>query len=165
MGEFAGSQPFFLYLHVIDPHAPYAPPAPFDTRFPKSPALPAKMSIGQYDGEVAFVDSQFGRVLDSPRTHGLDQDTMTIFVADHGEELLDHGSFGHGAILFEEVARVPLVIRFPNGAHAGTRVGAAKRFRSPSRPPTTRGPSVTRENFWATRVRRRSARWRGPTSE
>jgi arylsulfatase A-like enzyme len=124
MGVLARSQPFFLYLHLLDPHAPYDPPAPFDTRFPKSPVLPAQLSIGQYDGEIAFVDSQFGRVLDSLRTHGLDGDTMTIFVADHGEELLDHGTIGHGVNLFEEVVRVPLVIRFPAGAHAGTRVGA-----------------------------------------
>ena len=122
--ELARSQPFFLYLHVIDPHAPYEPPAPFDTRFPRSPALPAKMSIGNYDGEVAFVDSQFGRILELLSRHDLDRDTMTIFVSDHGEELLDHGAFGHGSTLFEEVVRVPLVIRFPNGLHAGARVGA-----------------------------------------
>ena len=122
--DLARSQPFFLYLHVIDPHAPYEPPAPFDTRFPRSPALPAKMSIGNYDGEVAFVDSQFGRILELLSNHDLDPDTMTIFVSDHGEELLDHGSFGHGSTLFEEVVRVPLVIRFPKGSHAGSRVGA-----------------------------------------
>lgn len=122
--ELARSQPFFLYLHVIDPHAPYEPPAPFDTRFPRSPALPAKMSIGNYDGEIAFVDSQFGRILELLSRHDLDRDTMTIFVSDHGEELLDHGAFGHGSTLFEEVVRVPLVIRFPNGLHAGARVNA-----------------------------------------
>lgn len=124
MEELARRQPFFLYLHVLDPHAPYEPLAPFDTRFPRSPAFPANMSIGHYDGEVAFVDSQFGRILDSLRTHGLDADTMTIFVADHGEELMDHGGFGHGDDLFEEVLRIPLVIRFPEGLHAGTRVRA-----------------------------------------
>ncbi len=124
IGEFARKQPFFLYLHVIDPHFPYQPPAPFDTHFPRSPAFPANMSIGHYDGEVAFVDTQFGRIVDLLSTHGLDADTMTIFVADHGEELMDHGGFGHGASLYEEVVRVPLVIRFPEGLYAGTRVGA-----------------------------------------
>ena len=124
VGELVQSQPFFLYVHVIDPHAPYDPPAPFDTRFPKSPALPAHMSIGHYDGEIAFVDSQFGRVIKALTTHGLDSNTLTIFVADHGEELLDHGNFGHGGTLFEEVVRVPLVIRFPAGAYAGTRIDA-----------------------------------------
>jgi arylsulfatase A-like enzyme len=124
MGELAHRQPFLLYVHLIDPHGPYEPPAPFDTRFPRSPAFPAKRSVGHYDGEIAFVDSQFGRILDGLRAHGLDENTMTIFVADHGEELLDHGGFGHGSTLFEEVVRVPLVIRFPAGIHAGTRVGA-----------------------------------------
>ena len=124
MEELVRSQPFFLYVHVLDPHAPYDPPAPFDTRFPRSPAFPANMSIGHYDGEVAFVDSQFGRILDMLSDQDLDGDTLTIFVADHGEELMDHGGFGHGANLFEEVVRIPLVIRFPEGAHAGTRVAA-----------------------------------------
>ena len=122
--ELARRQPFFAYLHVIDPHAPYDPPPPFDERFPRSPAFPAKQSVGRYDGEVAFVDAQFERILDSLRSHGLEDDTMVVFVADHGEELFDHGGFGHGAHLYEEVVRVPLVIRFPKGAHAGTRIGA-----------------------------------------
>lgn len=124
MDALVGRQPFFVYLHVIDPHAPYDPPPPFDERFPRSPAFPPHQSIGSYDGEVAFVDTQFARILESLRSHGVEDDTMVVFVADHGEELFDHGGFGHGAHLFEEVVRVPLVIRFPKGAHAGARVGA-----------------------------------------
>ena len=120
----ARSQPFLLYLHVIDPHWPYEPPPPFDTRFPRLPIVPARDSVGAYDGEVAFVDSQFGRITELLGSHGLDADTMTVFVADHGEELWDHGRLGHGSTLFEEVVRVPLVIRFPKGLHAGARVGA-----------------------------------------
>lgn len=122
--QLAQSQPFFLYLHVIDPHAPYRPPAPYDTRFPRSPAFPPNMSIGHYDGEIAFVDAQFGRLLELLSAHDLDANTMTVFAADHGEELWDHGGFGHGSTLFEEVVRVPLVIRFPHGLYAGARVGA-----------------------------------------
>lgn len=124
MDELARRQPFFFYVHVIDPHAPYDPPPPFDTRFPPVPALPAKLSTGRYDGEVAFVDAQFARIVDALRARGLEDDTMVVFVADHGEEILDHGGFGHGSTLFEEVVRVPLVIRFPGGAHAGRRVEA-----------------------------------------
>lgn len=120
----ARSQPFFLYLHVLDPHAPYEPPAPYDTAFPRSPAFPPNRSLGRYDGEVAFVDSEFGRILDLLSTHGLSDGTVMIFTADHGEELWDRGELGHGSSLFEEVVRVPLVIRFPGGRYAGTRVGA-----------------------------------------
>lgn len=116
------SRPFFLYVHVLDPHAPYEPPPPFDERYPRSPALPAKLSIGRYDGEIAFVDSQFGRLLDTLERHGLGDDTLVLFVSDHGEELMDHGAMGHGFTLFEEVVRVPFVMRLPHGAHAGTRV-------------------------------------------
>lgn len=119
---FARAQPFFLYLHLLDPHLPYDSPAPFDTRFPREPAFPQKYSIAAYDGEIAFVDSQFERLLRLLDDHGLDENTMVIFTADHGEEILDHGHIGHGGNLFDEVVRVPLLIRFPRRAHAGTTV-------------------------------------------
>ena len=124
MGELAGRAPFFLYLHLLDPHLPYAPPAPYDELFPRTPALAPDWSTGRYDGEIAFVDLEFGRILDALRRHGLEDDTLVILVADHGEELLDHGLIGHGANLFEEVVRVPLIVRFPDGAHAGRRLAA-----------------------------------------
>jgi len=117
-------RPFFLYLHLLDPHAPYDPPPPFDDRYPRSPALPADRSIGRYDGEVAFVDAEFGRLLGALARQGLADDTLLIFVSDHGEELMEHGSMGHGYSLFEEVVRVPLVMHLPRGARAGTRVAA-----------------------------------------
>ncbi len=122
--ELAARQPFLLYLHLIDPHSPYDPPPPFDERFPRSPALPPSLSIGRYDGEIAFVDTEFGRMLDSFGQHGLADDTLVVFLSDHGEELMDHGNVGHGFTLFEEVVRVPLVMRLPHAAHAGTRIDA-----------------------------------------
>ncbi|NNL66168.1 MAG: sulfatase, partial [Myxococcales bacterium] len=122
MPELAARQPFLLYLHLLDPHAPYEPPAPYDERFPRIPALPANHSIGRYDGEIAFVDAEFGRSLDALAERGLADDTLVIFLSDHGEELMDHGQLGHGATLFEEVVRVPLILRLPRGAHAGARV-------------------------------------------
>ncbi len=118
MDELSAREPFLLYLHVIDPHAPYDPPAPFDTRFS------APLGVGGYDGEIAFVDAEFGRLLEALRERGIEEDTMVVLVADHGEELLDHGNFGHGSTVFEEVVRVPLVIRLPGGAFAGARIRA-----------------------------------------
>ena len=124
LDQLAHSQPFFLYLHVIDPHFPYQPPPPFDTRFPRSRTFPANMSIGRYDGEIAFVDAQFGRIVDLLEQRGLNDRSMTIFTSDHGEELWEHGRLGHGSTLYEEVMRVPLLIRFPKGRFAGIRVAA-----------------------------------------
>jgi len=121
MGELASRAPFFLYLHVLDPHLPYAPPAPFDERFPRSGVLQADLSTGRYDGEIAFVDSEFGRLLEALRRHDLEDDSLVVLVSDHGEELLERGAIGHGVHLFQEVVRVPLVLRFPGGAHAGRR--------------------------------------------
>ena len=118
------SQPFLLYLHVVDPHFPYQPPPPFDSRFPSSRAVPANMSVDRYDGEIAFVDAQFGRIVDLLQQRGLDDRSMTIFTSDHGEELWEHGRLGHGSTLYQEVMRVPLLIRFPQGRFAGIRVAA-----------------------------------------
>lgn len=118
--------PFFLYVHTMDPHSPYEPPAPFDSRFPYKDHGDAlsrfAAMIAAYDGEVAFGDSQFQRLLDSLRAHDVYRDTMIIFVADHGEHLLNHGLSGHGQSLYEEVIRVPMLIKLPGGAHAGSRV-------------------------------------------
>lgn len=116
------SQPFFLYLHLIDPHSPYEPPPPFARRFPSDPENTSEFVIGGYDGEIAFVDSQLERLLTALRERGLEDGTMTVFTSDHGEELLDRGSIGHGHHLFEEALRVPLIIRLPGSEHAGLRV-------------------------------------------
>jgi arylsulfatase A-like enzyme len=123
LGEaLAASQPFFLYLHLIDPHTPFDPPPPYDTLFADDPDDAVEWAIGGYDGEIAFVDEQLGRMLAALRARGLEDDTLTILVSDHGEELMERGNIGHGVHLFEEVVRVPLVIRFPGGAHGGLRV-------------------------------------------
>jgi arylsulfatase A-like enzyme len=120
----AEAQPFFLYMHLLDPHKPYDPPAPFDTRFAAATNSRIDRVVSAYDGEIAYGDSQFRRLLDSLRAHDLYADTMIVFVSDHGEEMMEHGEIGHGRTLFQEVIRVPLLIKFPNGAHAGKRVRA-----------------------------------------
>ncbi len=103
--------PFFLWLHLYDPHLPYVPPEPFATRF-----------AGRlYDGEIAFLDSQLGRLLDAFKRKGI---TPLIVVAgDHGESLGEHGERGHGVFLYQATQHVPLILLGP-GLPAGTTVEA-----------------------------------------
>lgn len=101
-------QPVFLWIHLYDPHAPYSAPGPFGAEFAARP----------YDGEVAYVDHQIGRVLDALRVRGTLDDSLIIAVADHGESLGEHGEDEHGVFLYEPVIRVPLIVAGP-GARRG----------------------------------------------
>jgi arylsulfatase A-like enzyme len=129
--------PTFLYVHTMDPHVPYAPPAPFDRMFEPhaSEAHPARdprtdykeprdreRMIAQYDGDVAFGDQEFGRFVRELKAMGLYDDALVVFLADHGEEFQDHGLWLHGRSLFDELIRVPLVVKFPGNRSAGRRV-------------------------------------------
>ena len=129
-------QPTFLYVHTMDAHEPYRPPPPFDRRFPPFPAPgreatgprhyvePADLDriIGQYDGAVAYGDQEFGRFVQALRERGLYDRATFVFLADHGEEFLDHGGWEHGPTLFDELVRVPLVVKYPRRREAGRRV-------------------------------------------
>jgi arylsulfatase A-like enzyme len=129
--------PTFLYVHTMDPHVPYAPPPPFDRMFEPhaSESHPARdprtdykepldreRMIAQYDGDIAFGDREFGRFLRELKARGLYDDALVVFLADHGEEFLDHGLWLHGRSLFDELIRIPLVVKLPGGRGAGTRV-------------------------------------------
>lgn len=137
-------RPFFAYLHTSDPHAPYAPREPYLGQFlgvmrrsgitwPRDArAFAARQDgftatqvrdemVALYDAEIAFNDSQFGHLLAGLKERGLDQNTVVIFTADHGEEFLDHDDYGHGKTLYRELVRVPLVVRLPSREAAGTR--------------------------------------------
>ncbi len=112
-------QPVFLYVHYMDPHFPYAPPAPFARRFvPPNATLIDPMDL--YDGEVASVDAAIGQLRTALSARGFGADTVTVVVADHGEEFGDHGGWYHGKTLYREVLQVPLVI------HDGRRAGAGE---------------------------------------
>jgi len=96
--------PFFLWVHFYDPHAPYDPPGAF---------------AGEgYSGEIAYTDSQVGRLVDRLRSRGLLDSTLVVVTADHGEGLGDHGEDEHGALVYQETLRVPLLLRGP-GIAAG----------------------------------------------
>lgn len=138
--------PFFLYVHAIDPHAPYAPPERFRERFAPdvedstvgrveivrgivlgnvepTPGLGRDLRA-LYDAEVAANDASFGRLLDLLEADGRLEDTLVIFTSDHGEAFGEHGSWTHGLDLYNEVLSVPLVVRLPGGADAERRVTA-----------------------------------------
>jgi arylsulfatase A-like enzyme/Tfp pilus assembly protein PilF len=94
-------RPFFLWVHLYDAHAPYAPPSPYRGRF-----------AGRlYDGEVAFADAQVGRLLAALDRLDLAERTVVAVAADHGEALGAHGELTHGLLLYEPTLRVPLLLR------------------------------------------------------
>lgn len=107
----SAATPFFLWVHYFDCHEPYAPPPPWRAKF----AHP-------YDGEIAFLDDQVGRLLREVTRAGLLESSLVVVTADHGEALGDHGYEGHQATLFDPVARVPLIVRLPGKPRPGTRV-------------------------------------------
>ena len=96
-------RPFLAWVHYFDAHFPYDPPEAFARRFPGSP----------YDGEIAFVDSQLGRLLQGVDELGLRDRTLIVVVGDHGEGLGDHGERTHGVLLYRSATRVPLILSNP----------------------------------------------------
>lgn len=105
--------PFFLWVHLFDPHAPYEAPAPFDARFAREP----------YDGEVAYADAQLGRLLAQLDKSGLAGRTLVVATSDHGEGLGEHDEAEHMLLVYDTTLRVPLLLRFPGTLPAGARVG------------------------------------------
>jgi arylsulfatase A-like enzyme/Flp pilus assembly protein TadD len=99
--------PWFLWLHLFDPHQPYQPPEPFLSQYPDAP----------YDGEIAYADSALGRLLDSLEEGKEAGRTAVIYTADHGESLGEHGETTHGYFAYNATLRVPLILALP-GAKA-----------------------------------------------
>jgi arylsulfatase A-like enzyme/Flp pilus assembly protein TadD len=106
-GNAASGEPIFLWVHLFDAHAPYEPPEPF-----------ASAIAEPYDGEIAEVDAQLGRLLAAFEARGLLADTLVAVAGDHGEALGEHGERSHGLLLYEPTLRVPLVLR-GRGLEAG----------------------------------------------
>jgi arylsulfatase A-like enzyme/Tfp pilus assembly protein PilF len=110
--ETVKSSRFFGWVHFYDPHSPYAPPEPYRTRFADRPYL----------GEIAFVDSQVGRIRAFLERERLLDRTVIVVIGDHGESLGDHGERTHGFFVYESVLHVPLMIRAPYDGLRGRRV-------------------------------------------
>jgi len=143
--------PFFVFLHVFDPHSPFRPRPPYDTiwgapgskdrlaeleadmrkkeirtgmdnmptkaeylKTGNKPDELLKIYTDWYDGSIRGVDAEIGRLLEALREMGLDQDTLMIWAADHGEEFWEHGRLFHGHSVYGELNQVPLAFRWPN---------------------------------------------------
>ena len=101
--------PFFAWVHLFDPHAPYDPPEPFRTRY----------ASNLYDGEVAFTDQQVGRLVDKLDELDLLDKTILVLVGDHGEGLGDHGESTHSLLIYGATMKVPLIVYGPGLIPAG----------------------------------------------
>jgi arylsulfatase A-like enzyme len=107
--------PFFLWLHLYDPHDPYTPPEPFKSQYPNRP----------YDGEVAYTDSLIGEFRQALEERGLLASSLVILTADHGEGLGDHGEGQHGFFVYDTTIHVSLIVRPPTAADGGRVVDSA----------------------------------------
>ena len=108
------NEPLFLFLHLYEPHTPYAPPEPFRSSYASRP----------YDGEIAAADAAIGGFIADLKRRGLYERALVVLVSDHGEGLGDHGEDEHGVFLYRETLRVPLLVKLPGRRHAGQRVAA-----------------------------------------
>jgi arylsulfatase A-like enzyme/Flp pilus assembly protein TadD len=104
-------KPFFLWVHLYDPHAPYAPPSPFREQYKDHP----------YDGEIAYADRELGRLMESLRRKSPPEKTLVAVLSDHGESLGEHGEYSHGVFLYDSTLRVAFLLAGP-GVPPGLRV-------------------------------------------
>lgn len=141
-------RPFFLFAHYFDVHYDYTPPPPFDTMFdpgyqgpidgtdirlsstiyPGMPPRDLQHLLALYDGEIRSTDAALGRIIRWLGEAGILDRTIVVVVSDHGEEFLEHGEIGHRATLYDEVLRIPMVIRYPPAVPAGRSVDAQVRL-------------------------------------
>ena len=101
---------FFLWMHLYDPHYPYRPPSPYSEEYKDH----------LYDGEIAFADSQVGRLIRELKEKGVYQNTVIVLTGDHGESLGEHGEKTHGFFIYNATLHIPVIIRFPGEPSART---------------------------------------------
>jgi len=148
------AEPFFVFVNYLEPHTPYRPPSAFRQRFLPPDVDPIAvqqvmswetprefgyilkvpgMEISEeqfeildalYDAEVAYQDARFGELIEGLESRGLLDDTVLVIVADHGEQLGEHGMLDHKMSLYEENVHVPLILRYPPAVPAGGRIEA-----------------------------------------
>ena len=100
------TRPFFGWVHLYDPHAPYEAPAEFAAQFPAG-------HVGAYDAEIAYTDSQVGRLLQALETSGRLANTIVVVLGDHGEQLGEHREQAHGFFVYDASVQIPLVMAGP----------------------------------------------------
>jgi len=138
-------KPFFMFMHTYDPHYPYVAPGHFRDAFAdvdyegvfkdstnltpdligkKEPVSPRDVEYirARYDGEIAYTDAVLRRLAADLKERGLWDNTLLVITSDHGEQLKDHGGWGHAGNLFPEVLRVPLIVKLPGQARGGQRL-------------------------------------------
>jgi len=99
-------RPFFFWLHLYDPHSPYDPPEPFHSEYRDH----------LYDGEIAYADHELGRLISWLKRNQLYDDSLIIFLSDHGESLGEHGEKEHGFFIYNSTVHVPLIVKPPSGS-------------------------------------------------
>ena len=127
---------FFLFLNYMDAHWPYMPPAPFDTLYPgkdvafltpqfnglrtdvvSGKRLPTEAEyahmVSQYDGGIAYLDSELGKLIEWLKDRGLYDNLMIIVTSDHGEAFGEHGLLEHGVSVYQDQVWVPLIVKYP----------------------------------------------------
>jgi arylsulfatase A-like enzyme len=139
-------QPFFAFVHYMEPHIRYAAPGQYRTMHVPPGTSPERIDRvnqdpwryltgraamdeedfavlgGLYDGEVSYVDHRVGQLYDVLRDADLLQDTAVIITSDHGENLGDHGLMSHAYCLYDTLLRVPLIVRYPSSFPPGQRI-------------------------------------------
>lgn len=137
--------PHFSYMHYLHPHFPKVPPDGFPVTFLPGGEKPTQERMAQlvkkrantgvapdaaelreitdiYDSSVAWVDSEFGKITTLLKERGLYDDSLIVFLADHGEALGEHKVLGHGGNVYEETSRVPLIVKYPRAMERRGRV-------------------------------------------
>ena len=108
----APRRPFFYWLHLFDPHNPYAPPDASPVT-PLEALDPITLSKRLYAAEIAAMDREVGRLFAELGRRGLDRDLLIVIAADHGESLGDATEATHGHFLFDPTVRIPLLLHDP----------------------------------------------------
>ncbi len=139
-------RPFFMFVNYMECHEKYNPPHPYDRKFmpekyskwrvlqvspdkanvlkgsPKRKAEDLEIMTALYDGELNYLDQKIGELLDYLDAHGLAEDTVVVITSDHGDSLGEHDELGHRMVLYEQLIRVPLLVRYLKRFAPGTRI-------------------------------------------
>ncbi len=106
------NKPFFLWVHYYDPHYDYRPPSPYKEKFQEVP----------YDGEIAYMDAEFGRLLEGLKRQGRLENTLIVVAGDHGESLGEYQERQHGVFIYEPTMHVPLWMVWDGHLPAGRKI-------------------------------------------
>ena len=108
-----------MYLHLMDPHAPYDPPAPYDSMFGGTGSGRHQEDTRLYEGEIRYVDAQLEVLFKAFERLGIADKTLFVITSDHGEAFGEHGDWGHDHTVYQEQIHVPLILRYARERWAG----------------------------------------------